>query len=439
MLGLFKFGKGSQGSLSTAARRSFSQAKSLNPNYSKFLIVGAGNAGVTVASTLLSLTKSTPYDIRVVEPNTTVVYEPGIDLVAARLKTPEEIQASIFSTLNDKIKIHHGLVTEFKPESNSVVAGDRVYEYDYLILATGVVPAFDKIKGLEDALSDPESGVVSTYNLDYAVKARTAFEQFIKGNVIFYNSAFEARNFQSAINLALLFEADLRETRGKSTRDISNLEYVSPFGTFLPLANNSVELRKLFENRDINTDFGLTLTGVDKKKKTASFNDVKTNKKVNKKYDLLYVAPPVKLDPKISNSKALADNDGLLDIDPRTLAHNKYKNVFAVGHCTRVPEIFSQKALLQQCLTVSGNVSFREKGVQDKQVSYNKESELVIFTGNNQCLKIELVDPRLESVNEPSTTEYYSQVHLDHHKFFKLQTRGRWFGSTWFRKPTFDV
>jgi len=439
MLGLIKISKGSQRSLTSAARQSFSQARSLNSNYSKFLIVGAGNAGVTVASNLLSLTKTTPYDIRVVDPNTAVVYEPGIDLVAAQLQTPEEIKASIYETLNSNIKIHNGRVTEFKPESNLAVVNDRVFEYDYLILATGVVPAFDKIKGLEDALSDPESGVVSTYNLDYAERTKVAFENFVRGNAIFYNSAFESRNFQSAINLALLFESDIRQNRGNSIRDISTLEYVSPFGTFLPLAKNSLELRKIFEGRGISTDFGLTLTGIDKKKKNAVFVNNANNKKVTKKYDLLYVSPPTKLDPSVSGCKELTNKDGNLDINPRTLTHNKYKNVFAVGHCTKTPEIYSQKALLQQCLTVSGNVSLREKGKQDKQVTYEGESELVIFSGKNQCLSIDITDPSLEGVNDPSAVEYYNQVHLGHHKFFKLQIKGHWFGSTWFRKPNFEA
>ena len=336
-------------------------AKYLNPNYSKYLIIGAGNAGVAMANLLPKIGACKPTDIRVLEPNVTLTHEPSLDLVPIELAKSESISTQLLKLVNEKTVVFNHEVTELHPDKNIAITDSRKYEYDYLVLATGTVPDYSSIKGLNEALDDPVSGVFTTSDLQSAKRGQSIMSNYKKGHAIFYNADFQTRRYESAINQALLFEEHLRNSRGTTIRNLTTLEYVSTFGTMLPIPKNSLYLNRLFDERAIAKDFGMTLVGIDKTKRVAEFKKRGSDKKMKKQFDMLFVAPPYKQSSLFQKSTGLLDDKGSVDINRNTLIHNKYSNVAVVGHCTGFPTIYSGKSTKQTSRGCCGESEARLK------------------------------------------------------------------------------
>jgi sulfide:quinone oxidoreductase len=104
--------------------------------------------------------------------------------------------------------------------------------------------------------------------------------------------------------------------------------------------------------------FGHTLTAVDGPTRQARF--VKTNadgtkESVSMPFDMLHVVPPQKA-PDFIRVSPLADAAGWVDVDPATLRHKAYANVFALGDCTNTPNAKTAAAARKQAPVVAHNV-----------------------------------------------------------------------------------
>lgn len=59
----------------------------------------------------------------------------------------------------------------------------------------------------------------------------------------------------------------------------------------------------------------------------------------------------------------LADSTGLLNVNPRTLQHAKYENIFGLGDVTNVPTTKTFYGGVEQMNVVRNNVERRLKGL----------------------------------------------------------------------------
>ena len=53
-------------------------------------------------------------------------------------------------------------------------------------------------------------------------------------------------------------------------------------------------------------------------------------------YDFLHVTPPMSA-PDVIRASPLVNEAGWVDVNPKTLQHNKYVNIFAIGDCSSLP------------------------------------------------------------------------------------------------------
>ena len=53
-------------------------------------------------------------------------------------------------------------------------------------------------------------------------------------------------------------------------------------------------------------------------------------------YEMLHVSPPCSSPDVVGKSK-LVDQSGYVDVNPKTLQHLTYKNVFSLGDCSNLP------------------------------------------------------------------------------------------------------
>lgn len=131
----------------------------------QILIVGGGNAGISVASQLLI--KNKKLDIGIIEPSDSHYYQPAWTLVGAGvfdIKKTVRKEADLIPKGAELIK---DSVSSFYPETNSLSckSGQKL-SYDYLIVAPGIQLDWDKVKGLKENLG--KNGVCSNYLFDQA-------------------------------------------------------------------------------------------------------------------------------------------------------------------------------------------------------------------------------------------------------------------------------
>jgi sulfide:quinone oxidoreductase len=134
----------------------------------RIVIVGGGTGGIGVAGML----KNDGYkDVTLIEPKDHHFYQPLWTLVGGGIKPVEESSRPMSKILASNTKWIQSSVSTFDPDNNTVVLsnGTKV-PYDYLVVAVGIIASFDQIPGAVEALNDPNSGVVSVYDYNYAAK-----------------------------------------------------------------------------------------------------------------------------------------------------------------------------------------------------------------------------------------------------------------------------
>ncbi len=117
----------------------------------------------------------------------------------------------------------------------------------------------------------------------------------------------------------------------------------------------------------------------DKGEKWGIFQNVDTGKTIEKDFNQLVVHPPAKPwnEPK---EAGLTDSSGLIDVNPYTLQHKKYENIFAFGSGTNIPTTRSAYATQAQTGIIKHNVLQYLNG-EDLNAIYDGYSFIPLYLG----------------------------------------------------------
>ncbi|HDV0650003.1 TPA: TIGR01244 family phosphatase [Acinetobacter baumannii] len=151
------------------------------PCYS-VVIVGAGAAGVSVASSLLS--REPHLDIVIIDPADTHYYQPGWTMVGGGIFKPQVTARSMASVIPSKVKWMKAAVAGFDPEHNQVILeGCQPIQYKALVVCPGLKLNWHGIEGLVETLG--KNGVTSNYRYDLAPYTWELVQQLNSGKAIF--------------------------------------------------------------------------------------------------------------------------------------------------------------------------------------------------------------------------------------------------------------
>lgn len=90
------------------------------------------------------------------------------------------------SVLPKKAKWCQESATYLDPKNSTVTTSKgRKFKYDILLIATGLQLNYNKVPGLEEALSIPDGNVGSIYSPQYVDRVYDSLRRFQKGNAIF--------------------------------------------------------------------------------------------------------------------------------------------------------------------------------------------------------------------------------------------------------------
>lgn len=112
------------------------------------------------------------------------------------------------------------------------------------------------------------------------------------------------------------------------------------------------------------------------------------------KYDMLHVTPPMSA-PKFLQSLATDSSNGFVAVDPKTLQHVAYKNVFALGDCSSLPTSKTAAAIAAQNYILAANlmqlIENDRKTLKDTNLKFNYDgyTSCPIVTGFGHCIMAE--------------------------------------------------
>jgi sulfide:quinone oxidoreductase len=262
------------------------------------------------------------------------------------------------SLVDPKIKLYSQAVTQISPESNLIrLANGDTVNYDQLVVAPGIKINYESIKGLPEALADPKSLVSTTYGYDTCNKVFPAIEKFQRGVAIFTQPAGIIKCAGAPQKIMWLA---LDRWKGKglyNPNDLSHSAITLAFATGLPVMfgvpKYAERLNELRKERGVEGLFQHDLIAIDGQ--TAIFARADGQEQVKRKFDFLHAVPKMGPHEFIKNSQ-LADEAGYVDVNPDTLRHKTYPNVWSAGDASSLPTSKTAAAITSQAPVLVKNL-----------------------------------------------------------------------------------
>ncbi|HEN4072880.1 TPA: type II sulfide:quinone oxidoreductase Sqr [Staphylococcus aureus] len=351
--------------------------------YYQIVIVGGGTAGITVASRLLRKNQSLKGKIAIIDPAEYHYYQPLWTLVGAGVSSLKSSRKDMKSVMPEGVQWIKNAVSSFQPENNSIILEDNsVVSYEFLVVAPGLQINWSSIKGLKENIG--KNGVCSNYSPDYVRETWRQISKFKQGNAIFTHPNTPIKCGGAPMKIMYLAEDYFRK---HNIRSNANVIYKTPKDALFDVGKYNKELEKIVEERDIIVDYNYNLVEIDGDKKEATFEHIKTNDRKTIDYEMLHVTPP--MGPlRVLKESTLSDSDGWVDVNPTTLQHKSYSNIFALGDASNVPTSKTGAAIRKQAPIVVNNLL----QVMDNEMlthHYDGYTSCPIVTGYNKLILAE--------------------------------------------------
>ncbi len=366
-------------------------------NHHQIVIVGGGNAGISIASQLLR--KDASLDIAIVDGAKKHYYQPAWTLVGGGefdIKDTERDEASVIPVGATWVQ---QMVDSFKPEENKItLAGGKDISYDYLIAVPGIQLNWSEIKGLPETLG--KNGVCSNYSFNTAPYTWECIQNTKGGKALFTNPHTPIKCGGAPQKIMYLAADYFRKNKIKT-----QVEFWSGGTRVFGVEKYENTLKDVIARYGINTQFFVKLVEIDgpnKKAKFVGIGEANKDQEYWVEFDMLHVTPPQSAPDFIRNSP-LANAAGWLDVEKHTLQHHVYKNIFGCGDAANLPASRTGAAIRKQAPVLVSNLLSVMKG-KSMSASYDGYSSCPIITGYNK-----LVLAEFDYNNQPVETFPFDQ------------------------------
>lgn len=316
------------------------------------VIVGAGSAGIAVASSLLA--RQPGLDIALIDPADVHYYQPGWTLVGGGVFQPATTARTLASVLPRGVHWLKAAVAAFEPERDALILdGCRVVRYKQLIVCPGLKLDWHGVEGLVDTLG--RNGVTSNYRYDLAPYTWQLVQNLRGGRAVFTQPPMPIK-CAGAPQKAMYLSAD-HWRRAGVLGDV-DIQFCNAGAVLFGVADYVPALMAHVQAYGIHLNFGQTLTAIDGAARKATFMQAGADGSqtaVEREFDMIHVVPPQKA-PDFIRVSPLSDAAGWVDVDPATLRHKAYANVFALGDVTNTANAKTAAAARKQAPVVAHNV-----------------------------------------------------------------------------------
>jgi sulfide:quinone oxidoreductase len=365
----------------------------------QIVIVGGGNAGISVASKLLL--KNKQLDIAIIDPAEKHYYQPAWTLVGGGAFNINDTVRTEASVMPKQVHWIQQKVSAFLPDVNKVSLSDgSEVEYEYLVVAPGIQLNWSAIKGLPETLG--KNGVCSNYSFQTANYTWECIKNFKGGRAIFTNPNTPVKCGGAPMKIMFLATDYFRK---HGLLDKTQVEYWSGGTRLFGVEKYENTLKKVAARGNIKTQFFVRLDEIDgpgKKAKFVGFGEQNKDQEYWVNFDMIHVTPPQSAPDFVRNSP-LANAAGWVDVDKNTLQHVKYANIFSLGDASSLPTSRTGAAIRKQAPVLVQNLLLLINA-QPMTASYNGYTSCPLVTGYGK-----LVLAEFDYNNQPMETFPFDQ------------------------------
>lgn len=365
----------------------------------EILIVGGGNAGISVAAQLLRHKKD--LNIAIIEPSETHYYQPAWTLVGAGVFNIQKTIHKEADVMPEEVKWIKQKVVTFQPEKN-IVTLDNSEEvgYNYLIVAPGIQLNWNEIKGLQETIG--KNNVCSNYSVQTAPYTFECIKNFKGGNALFTNPNTPVK-CGGAPHKIMWLAADYFKKHRVFNK--THIQYWSGGTRLFGVDKYESTLKKVAVRDNVEMHFYTKLVEIDganKKAKFVGFGADNKDKEYIVDFDMIHVTPPQSA-PDFIKQSPLANAAGWVDVDKNTLQHVKYQNIFSLGDASSLPTSKTGAAIRKQAPVLVENLLSFIKGERLK-ASYNGYTSCPVVTAYGKLVLCEF-----DYNNKPTETFPFDQ------------------------------
>lgn len=326
----------------------------------KIIIVGGGVGGTLLANQLV--TKLYPeinrgdVQLTLLSNSPDHYYKPAFMYVAFNQFFEEELKRSERSLLRPEIDFNVEEVTRFDFNAQALhTASGRRYGYDYLVIATGCVPAPERIEGLKEAGDH-------FYQYTPARQLAERLSTIKKGRIFITVSFPQTPNVPHQCGIApvettLMLDDFLRK---RGVRD--QIEIIYTYPTTAQLMRNCLFMQRrvgdvlpgVFEQKNIQFQRSFTLSKVDPDARIAYSAEGE-----EQPFDILMATPPIRaVDAVLNSGVSQAQNhEGWLPTHHETLEVYGLENVYVIGDTVDLPISKAGGACHNQGPVIANNIA----------------------------------------------------------------------------------
>ena len=319
----------------------------------RFVVLGGGEAGLTLLDELHQWDLTS--DVALVEPSAYHFKQRewvrvGTESGVAKEQTRSEIQ----DRLPPSVTWIREEATGIAPNEHQVTLGNgTTIHYDYLIVALGTTPDWDRIRGLKEHLGT--EGLCSVYGYEQSETTWKLIRSFGGGRALFTAPSPPHKGGIAPLTVLQRAESLWRETGALPHTELFFVTATSP-------TTAGASYRKMIEREaeedHIHVYAGYDLVEVRPDRHEAVFvvDKGQSTSKAVLPYDLLHVVPPMR-PPALLLESGLAIQDGpmrgYLAVHPDSFRHQQFDTIFGVGDTLGIEGVKTGERARSQALDLA--------------------------------------------------------------------------------------
>ncbi|MGF1527189.1 MAG: TIGR01244 family sulfur transferase [Candidatus Competibacterales bacterium] len=316
------------------------------------VVVGGGAGGISTAASLLR--RRPNLSVAIVEPKTIHYYQPGWTLVGGGVFDRAQTERAMARCIPKGVQWIPAACARFEPQRSRIVLEDGAFLiYRVLVVSPGIELNWGAIDGLSETLG--KNGVTSNYLFDMAAYTWDQVQAFQGGRALFTQPPMPIK-CAGAPQKAMYLSCNAWERRG--ILDQCQVEFHNAGGVLFGVAAYVPPLMKYVERYGVDLRLKSNLVAVDGPAQTAWFDVTDADGQVvrqRQEFDLLHAVPPQRA-PAFIRQSPLANEAGWVDLNPETLQHTQYGNVFGLGDAGSTPNAKTAAAVRKQAPVVAENL-----------------------------------------------------------------------------------
>ena len=352
-------------------------------NHHQIVIIGAGNAGISVAA---RLKKAGETDIAIIDPAETHYYQPLWTLVGGGRADAKKSARPQQSVIPKGIRWIKAGAQEVDPDKRSVkLSNGQDVTYNYLVVAPGIQLDWNKLDGLTDTLG--KNNVSSNYSYELAPKTWEFIQNTRSGTAVFGQPSGPIKCAGAPQKIAYL-AADYWRQQG--VLDDIDIQLILPTPTIFGVPVFAKALEEVADGYGINVRYNSEITQIHGPTKTATVTNLQSRQTEAIEFDVLHTAPAQSAPDWIKESPLADPNNpfGYVEVDKHTLQHTRFPEIFSLGDVSNTPNSKTGAAIRKQAPVLVDNLLATKKAAAATS-SYNGYGACPLTTSRSKMLLAE--------------------------------------------------